>query len=327
MAGSLSIIKRRRNIAERSLKKSKLLFYCSIFLLLAAAGGGFWFNWAIAQKAEGETEKIFVIRKGEKTDSIVKRLYKEGLIKSSSAFKLLLYKEGLIGQIQAGDFRLSPAMTAFEIAQELTHGRLDYWLTVIEGWRSEEIASHPQIAASAFKEHEGFLFPDTYLVPQNASAGAIIKILRKNFDQQIEALLPEFQKSGLTLDQTLILASIVERETKYEEDRSIVAGILIKRWQNDWPLQADATIQYIVGKEGSWWPKVKKTDLKIESLYNTYLYSGLPPAPICNPGLSAIKAVVYPKDTEYWYYLSDKEGKMHYAKTLEEHTQNIRKYL
>lgn len=343
MAESLFTIKRRGDIVGRSLKKSKiLLFYCSIALLLAGAAG-FWFNWATGAKSKVDlpvgqagSQKIFVIQRGERTDSIIKRLHQEGFIKSLLAFKLLLYKEGLKGKIQAGDFRFSSSMSALEIAQELTHGTLDRRVTIIEGWRSEEIASifnfhisekSRKEGFSIFKEHEGYLFPDTYLIPQDASAGAVIKILKKNFDQKIESLLSDIQKSDLSLKQIIILASIVEREAKHDQDRPIVAGILVKRWQNGWLLQVDATIQYLIGKEGEWWPKVKKADLKVDSPYNTYLYPGLPPAPICNPSLSTIKAVIYPEQTDYWYYLSDKEGKMRYAKTLEEHNQNIRRYL
>ncbi len=310
------------------MRKFKDRFYYFFILLFIAGMAGFWFHWATqAPNPQDSQPQIFVIKKGEKADFIAKRLHQAGLAKSPHAFKLLLYKEGFVGKIQAGDFRLNPSMSALEIAQELTHGTLDRWVTIIEGWRSEEIASSLQLPAYSFKEDEGFLFPDTYLIPKDASAGEVIKILRKNFDQKIKNLLPDIQKSGLELEEVIILASIVEREARYEEDRPIVAGILIKRWQNGWPLQVDATVQYVLGEEGDWWPKVRKVDLKIDSPYNTYSYSGLPPAPICNPGLSAIKAVVYPKQTDYWYYLSDKEGKMHYAETLDKHNQNISNYL
>lgn len=307
------------------MKKSKFTWFQFFIILLFIAGlAGFWFNWATqAPLLDDSQPKIFVIERREKTDAIAQRLYQEGLIKSPSAFKLLLYKEGLKGKIQAGDFHLSPAMSALEITKELTHGTLDYWITLIEGWRSEEIAFRLQLPPASFKEDEGYLFPDTYLIPKEASAQNVIKILKSNFDKKIEPLLPEIEKSGLSLEETIILASIVEREAKHEEDRPIVAGILVKRWQNDWPIQADATVQYALGSEAEWWPKVKKQDLKIDSPYNTYLYPGLPPAPICNPGLSAIKTVIYPKETDYWYYLSDKEGKMYYATTNEEHNRNV----
>jgi len=322
------------------LKKFKFLLFCCFVVLSLAGIAGFWFNWGTKPKSniKDQKVKIFVIQKGEATDSIVKKLHKDGFIRSSSAFKLLLYKEGLIGKIQAGDFRLSSTMNAQKIAQELTHGTLDSWITLIEGWRSEEIGSYLVnqgfdidinywLSIINHSNFEGFLFPDTYLIPKEASAEAVIKILRDNFDQKIEALVPSIQKSNLDLKEIVILASIVEREAKHEEDLSVVAGILIKRWRNDWPLQVDVSVQYIIGKEENWWPKVKKTDLKVDSSYNTYLYPGLPPAPICNPGFSTIKAVIDSQQSEYWYYLSDKQGQMHYAETLEEHNQNIQKYL
>ena len=137
----------------------------------------------------------------------------------------------------------------------------------------------------------------------------------------------EAQKAGLNKKEVLTLASLIEREAKHNEDRAIVAGILIKRGENDWPLQIDATVQYVLGRERNWWPQVTKRDLNTNSPYNTYKNKGLPPGPICNPGLASIKAVLYPKKTDFWFYLSDKTGKMHYARTNGEHNANIRKYL
>ena len=129
----------------------------------------------------------------------------------------------------------------------------------------------------------------------------------------------------------IILASIVEREAKHDQDRSVVAGILKKRYQKGWPLEADATIQYALGYdeiEKTWWRKKLSTeDLQIDSSYNTRINPGLPPTPICNPGLAAINAVITPKETSYWYYISDQKNNMHYATTLDAHNQNIEKYL
>jgi UPF0755 protein len=133
----------------------------------------------------------------------------------------------------------------------------------------------------------------------------------------------------------LILSSIVEREVRLEKDRPVVAGILIKRWRSDWPLQADATIQYLKadlncrnrGVNCDWWEPVSGADLDIDSPYNSYLYRGLVPGPICNPGLASIQAVSNPQDTDYWFYLSDYSGEVHYARTNEEHSENIERYL
>ncbi len=291
-------------------------------------------------------EKTFVIRKGEDLSSIAKRLQKENLIRSALAFKILILKENLAGKIQAGSFSLNSSLTPKEISFLLTHGTQDIWLTFPEGWRKEEFSQRLKSNLENFdssqffqlvENHEGELFPDTYLIPKEASPSVIFNLFLKNFQKKFnEELIFLAEKSGLSQKQVLILASIVERETRQEEDRPIVAGILLKRWREDWPLQADATIQYEMGsrrcqgKEGQkcdWWKPVTKKDLNIDSPYNTYKYKGLPPTPICNPGLSSIKAVIFPKDSDYWFYLSDSSGKIHYAKKREEHNNKIKKYL
>ena len=130
------------------------------------------------------------------------------------------------------------------------------------------------------------------------------------------------------------MASLVEREAKHDDDRPVIAGIMLKRLKADWPLQIDATLQYalanlrcIAKSSCDWWIVPTAADKKINSAYNTYLNNGLPPAPICNPGLSSIKAVVNPQTNNYWFYISDSKGQMHYAKTIEEHNENIAKYL
>jgi len=289
-------------------------------------------------KNSNET-KIFVIQRGESLKSIIDNLYRQNLIRNRLAFYLLVKKLGIEKKIQAGDFRLSPAMNAETIAKILTKGTLDIWVTIIEGLRKEEIAQiinqNFSIPESEFLKYakEGYLFPDTYLIPKDATAEAIINILTKNFYRRFDENLRQKAKNkGLTEEEVLTIASLVEREAKYNDDRKIVASIILKRLKNDWPLQVDATIQYALGyqpQERSWWKKnLSKKDLEIDSPYNTYKNKGLPPTPICNPGLASIKAVIdADENTPYWYYLSDKNGKMHYAKTLEEHNENIKKYL
>lgn len=320
-----------------------------VFGLALCALGFFWWSWAKQAVSLQESEKkTFVILKGESTNSIAQRLYQEGLIRSPLIFKIVVYKEMLAGKIQAGSFQLSPSMAPREIGEILTHGTNDIWLTIPEGWRSEEIVQEltQELAGESnqdftkeirkFIENEGYLFPDTYLFPKQATSGLIIKAMKDNFARKFHSgLAEEAEKKGLTPEEVVILASLVEREVKHDEDRPLVAGILIKRWQNDWPLQVDATVQYVKANDQqlttkdqiNWWPKVTKDDLEISSPYNTYQYSGLPPTPICNPGLASIEAVIYPQETAYWYYLSDNQGNMHYAATIDEHNQNIAKYL
>ena len=333
-------------------RKSKLLFP---FLALPAALiffiiGFFWWQRSllpVGNQANIPAE-IFVIKKGESLSSVATRLEDEGLIRSSFAFKILILVKDLSGKIQAGDFRISASLSTEEIASLLTHGSLDIWLTFPEGWRREEygrrlVANLNDFSYQQFldltSEMEGYLFPDTYLISKDASPSAVVKIFNRNFERKFTAELEKkIKDQGLTEKQALILASIVERESKAGEDRPIVAGILLKRWQENWPLQADATVQYALAtrdnaamkeqKDFNWWPKkLTRADLELDSPYNTYKYRGLPPKPICNPGLASIKAVIYPQETDYWFYLSDQQGKIHYARTSEEHNQNIEQYL
>jgi len=325
-------------------------FSFAILLLIAAIiGGFFWWRWAVSPVSEkpGQSQ-IFVIYKGEDLSLIAQRLKDASLIRDASAFKILILTKGLSGQIQAGDFRVNPSWSTEEIAYLLTHGSLDIWLTFPEGWRREEFGrrlaanleefSYPQFIQLT-DELEGYLFPDTYLIPKDASPSSVIKIFTNNFERKYSLELQlAAREEGFTENQVINLASIVEREARAEKDRPIVAGILLKRWQENWPLQADATVQYALAnqenlttenwQETDWWPqKLTKEDLAIDSPYNTYKYRGLPPGPICNPGLAPIEAVIYPQETDYWFYLSDKQGRIHYAKTDEEHEENIEKYL
>jgi UPF0755 protein len=182
------------------------------------------------------------------------------------------------------------------------------------------------------KSYEGTLFPDTYEFNADASEETIINTMRDNFTNKTQDVLTDasLAKIGLSKEQVLILASIVEREVVTESDRKIVAGILIKRLKEGMTLGADATTQYAMAPKGNndWWPKnLTPNDLESTSPYNTRKTVGLPPTPICSPGLISIKAVVEPQSTEFYYYLTDSQGITHFAKTLNEHNKNIAKYL
>lgn len=283
-------------------------------------------------------KEVFTIESSERTAAIADRLEKQGFIKNSFVFKLVLKKMGLDGKIQAGEYDLSRNLTAPRVALILTHGAFDRKITLIEGWRIEEMAdylvNHVGIKREDFLSNaqEGFMFPDTYFVKKGISGQAIAKLMRNNFDSKFnQTLTTDAKKRGLTRDQMVILASIVEREARTSEERPVIAGILLKRLRIGMPLEADATIQYGLGYqvgEKSWWKKnLTEDDLQIDSPYNTRKNPGLPPTPIGNPGLEAIKAVIYPADSPYLYYLHDKNGHVYYAKTIEEHIANIAKYL
>lgn len=296
-----------------------------------------WKDGLSSINPQDKTEKIFVIQKGAGLKKIASDLSKEGLIKNPIIFFLYTRQQRLEGKIQAGDFRLSPSMTAEKIAEILTHGTIDVWVTIPEGQRADEIADLLSAKIPSYKEswrsslvaNEGYLFPDTYLIPKDADIDLVISLMRGNFEKKFSQINVR-NKNGLTKNGIVILASIIEREAKFPIDRPLVASVLLNRLNISMPLQADATIQYALGYQQdkhTWWKKsLSKEDLKIDSLYNTYTNVGLPPTPISNPGLEVLKAVVNPANTDYLYYVSDKSGHNHYARTIEEHNQNIKTY-
>lgn len=312
-----------------------------MFLLILTATFFYLFykEGSLPVNKKSAISKIFVIKQGESLDTIANNLANEGLIRNKIVFYLIVKKLGIERKIQAGDFRISENMNASEVATNLTHGTIDIWLTLIEGMRKEEMAQVisknldiPEIEIIKSTD-EGYIFPDTYLVPKTATMETILSIIKNNLNNKFdEKLHTQAKNKKLTEKQVLILASLVEREARQASTREKVAGIILKRYLADWPLQIDATVQYALGyqpNEKSWWKKdLTNEDKEIDSPYNTYKNKGLPPEPICNPSLSSIKAILNAdENTPYWYYLTDKNGVMHYAITFEEHENNVNKYL
>lgn len=319
----------------------KRLIYPLLFLFFLGLLGFGWYKEGLLPTDKSDNKPIiFVIEPGSSVSSISRNLENQKLIRNRLVFYLEVKLKGLEKKIQYGDFRLSRQMSASEIAKELTHGTLDVWVTIIEGMRTEEVANvlakKLDLPESVFienaKSKEGYLFPDTYLMPKNTTVQYALTILQNNFDNKINSSIKQrIAKTGLSFHEALTLASLLEREAQSFNDKQIIAGILFNRLELDMPLQVDATVQYALGysnKEHSWWRKnITLNDLKIDSYYNTYLYSGLPPGPIANPGLESILAVAESKSTDYLYYITDDSGQMHYAKTLDGHNKNITLYL
>ncbi len=312
------------------MKKLILLFFPLLVLSLV---GGFFYYQINLQPAGGEEEVVFVINRGDSSRSIAQRLKKQGLIKNEYVFLIYLQLTNQAKKLQAGSFRLSVNDSVPEIVNQLQYGRIDVWVTFIEGYRREQYAEllnekmglSIEEFLSLTEGKEGRLFPDSYLLPNDILVPQVIKKLTDNFQEKWSEL---DNQTGFSQNEVLILASLVEREVKLDKDRKIVSGILIKRLEDDWPLQVDASVQYVKGDADNWWPKISGSDLRdIDSPYNTYLYKGIPPAPICNPSLSSIKAVINFQPTDYWYYLSDQQGNIHYARSLEDHNANIKNYL
>jgi UPF0755 protein len=319
---------------KKLLKKMRKYFILvvSLALILLGAGGFIWWSKNIAPVSDSKTPISVVIPKGTSASAIGSILARSGLVKSSLAFKIYIQLNQKAGKLLPGEFTLSPDMNLVQIVTQLLKGPKEIWVTIPEGLRHEEIAlrfveglgktgsDQSQFVAdflSLSKGSEGQLFPSTYLFPKEVTAHKVYNKMISTFKEEV----------GEVSVETLILASLLERETKGNAEKPVVAGIIQNRLKEGWPLQIDASVQYAVGKSGKYWEPLTKADLEIASPYNTYKYQGLPPGPICNPGLASIKAAASPQATDYWFYIHDPSGVIHYAKTQAEHAANVRKYL
>lgn len=280
------------------------------------------------------------------------------LIKSPFYFRYIIWRGGL--KIQAAKYLISPALSTREIIKILSAGRAvsqEKSIRIIEGWKLKDIGAYLEKNQSAAAKNflvlagallddwkfdfakpeffndapkqadlEGYLFPDTYRISNEAWAEEIIYKMLANFNKKLTPeIRAEIKRQSKTIYEIIIMASIVEKEVRSREDMKIVSGIFWNRIKYGRPLQSDATLSYILDdKIGSHTIE----DTKIASPYNTYKYRGLPPGPIANPGLNAIMAAVYPERTDYIYFLSDPQtGRTIFSKTLEEHNVNKNKYL
>lgn len=318
--------------------KKKIIVLISILSTLFVLFSLWWMQAVKPPNPVSKQSITFIIRKGENSRGIAERLKKEGFIRSSLAFFIRARFTDLADKLQAGQFSLSASMNMETIANTLTHGTIDIKVTIPEGWRNTEIAlklaQELSIPENEFLKvaREGYMFPDTYFFSKDASSSAVAKIMLDNFNVKT-GKLQEKKNLGnkLTFDDLVIIASLVEREAYFAQDRPIVASIILNRLNLGMKLDIDATIQYALGyqqREKSWWKKdLTIDDLEIKSAYNTYKNSGLPPTPISNPGLASLKSVIDAPETNYLYYISDKSGKLHLAKTIEEHNSNISRYL
>ena len=218
------------------------------------------------------------------------------------------------------------------------------WVVIPEGLRKEQIAEilatelgwSDQEKSDWVTKYtvmnddyiEGVYFPDTYLIPKDESGLQIAQRFIDKFNEQFAPYAEKFAAQNIKWTTALKIASLIQRETGSKEDMPLIAGIIWNRLLQGMKLDIDATLQYARGDTGNgWWAPITVADKQIDSPYNTYLHSGLPPHPICNPGIDTIDAVLNPAKTECLYYLHDSNGQIHCAKTYEEHKANIEKYL
>jgi len=334
-------------------KKFIVIIALSLLPLIIIFLFSFYFYYQSAIKAGNLYDKYYtlVIKKGDDLPTIIKLLKKDQVIRSENLFKIYLKLSKLDVNIQAGEYDIPPHVSMEELAQILQNGVFDRKITFFEGERVEQYALK---AASVITKNEidkqkfikefldnpqtkqGYLFPDTYSYNTETTAGGLVSWMRSRFN---EIATPVLNSStlNLTSDEIITLASIVEREGRNSTDRPIIAGILINRLNLDMPLYVDATTQYQIDNEklqtesieniNFWNSEITQNDLESESEYNTRKFIGLPPTPICNPGLQSINAVLNYTKTSYLYYIHDETGQAYYSETLDGHNQNVAKYL
>jgi UPF0755 protein len=308
-------------------------------------------------------EVVFVVEQGQSTAEIAQNLADAGLIRSPWLFQRYARTRGLDAQLEAGRYVLRSDMAMDEILEILTNapGVREVSFTIPEGMRLEQVVelldSKGIVPASEFRDAltqpydydfladrpeqatlEGYLFPDTYRVPETYTATQIVDFLLQNYDRKLDAeLRQKAQDQGMSIYEVVTLASIVEREVVAEGEHPIVASVYLNRLEIDMALEADPTVQYAVGyneRQEKWWPVLYFDELGIERLadydhaYNTYRHPGLPPGPICSPGLASLKAVVEPANTDYYFFVAkgDDTGEHAFARTLEEHNANVARY-
>lgn len=322
--------KRNRN------NRKAIYFVVVIICLLLGLTYSIW-SLNIRQVNSSDDKYInFSIEKGASLTQIAEDLKGQNLIRNKYAFLLSAKLLRIDNSIQAGDFRLLRSMNTIQIARELTDSYTDIRVTIPEGKRAEEIAEiltdhipalSRDVISSALISHEGYLFPDTYNFERNSTSKDIIKIMRENFENKYKEIDINTSRSE---EEIVIIASMIEREARHTEDRALVSSIIHNRLNIGMKLDIDATVQYALGynqEQRNWWKKgLTVADLTIDSPYNTYTNPSLPPAPISNPGLASIIAAANPLKNNYLYYFTDKNGVNHYARTLEEQNENIKKF-
>lgn len=276
------------------------------------------------------------VGQGMTLSEVATLLAKQNAIRSPFWFKVWSRLLGGSKGVKAGEYYLSVPISVFELANRLTAGlqNLDpIRVTIPEGLSNTEIAGIFSKSLKKFdrtrfltlaKKKEGYLFPDTYTFFPNTTEADIVAEMEKNFEKRLLPLQPEIAVFGKPLDAVINMASLIEGEARTTDTRKQIAGILWHRLELGMPLQVDAVFPYILGKNTY---EITTDDLKVNSPYNTYTHTGLPPSPINNPSLDAIIAALNPTASRYLYYLSDKDGVMHYAVTHEQHLINRARYL
>jgi len=316
-----------------------LFFLVAVFLFLG-------FGLFLVSPADKEgTPQVFIVKEGASLKEVAGELEKRGLLTNKTLFVLWTRAKGFGKDIRAGEYSLSPAMPPVQLLEILRKGiGILYPITIPEGFTRDQIAEVLAAKGIAEKKEflkltedrgllsqygisgpsfEGFLFPDTYHFSRGTSTLTVLDTMVKRFRQAVAPLAEKAQSMGMTLEDVVTLASIVEKETGRPEERPLIASVFLNRLRLGMRLESDPTVIY--GME-NFDGDLKKRDLSEKSPYNTYVIHGLTPGPIANPGLESIRAVIEPARTDYLYFVSRNDGSHHFSKTLAEHNRAVEIY-
>lgn len=341
-------------------KKKKLIpLFFILFLLIFIPILSWYYNFALNRPAQNFERTIVEIKSGESLSDIAAKLYAKDLINSQGLFLFYVVTNNLGATLKPGVYSIPIGTSLKDLVSILQQGTKQVKITFLEGWRVEQFAlqAAKNLKLTNYEDFvlqasslEGYLFPDTYFVKYDITTEDLIDLLSRTFEEKTSSILEK--KTGLAKDfsdeELIVIASLVEREARSDEDRAIVAGIIMNRLKLGMYLGVDATNQYYVpflrancperlrfkcfsyeeALEVDWWPAdMTGEELAFDSPYNTRKRLGLPPTPISSFGVSSLKATTNPLETDYLYYLSDKSGAMVYAVSMEDHTKNIIQYL
>ncbi len=317
-----------------------------VLILLGGGGVGYWF-YRETRPVSGRFEPQLVrLREPSTPEAIAQRLAERKLIRNPDLLAWWLQRKGK-STIAQGDYEFSPNQSLFEIADILIHERFTRnWVTFPEGWTIRRMAERLQEREIADAEEflqlcnqpqrfadiglplpqdlhlEGYLFPSTYRIPPGTGAEEAIRImLRTTYLEVYLRYREQMEARDLSLHELLTVASMVEKEVLHDDERPKVASVIFNRLRKNMPLQIDATVLYGMGV---WKDRVLYRDLRHPSPYNTYLRRGLPPGPICNPGMASIRAVLEPAETDYLFYVAQADGYHRFSRTYDEHLRAIR---
>ncbi len=332
----------------------KLLSFLALLLLLAGIAGGALLWWGLTTLEEpfrgyGGPERVVMVEPGSGVTRILNDLQRAGVIVDRRLGRVYLEHKMGNPALRAGEYRFHEPMTLPQVLDKLVRGDVvTYGVTLVEGWSLDETADHleakgfgdreafltimgsPRLIADLdplAQDLEGYLFPDTYRFPRGTSEEAIVGALVDNFRRklrlEVEPLRPPADQERPTLRELVTLASIVEKEAQVAEERPLIAGVYANRLKRNIALYADPTVIFALKILGRWDGNLRRSDLQVDSPYNTYRYPGLPPGPIASPGLGSLQAAAKPAEIPHIYFVSRNDGTHVFSQTLAEHNRNV----